>query len=230
MDIKGKVALVTGANRGLGRAITEALLAAGAAKVYGAVRDPKSLAIPGVMPLQLDVTDPASIAAAAAAAPDVALVVNNAGIFQTGSALAPEALDAAERMLATNTFGAWRVAQAFAPALAKSGGGAIVNVLSALSWVVIDGTAAYSVSKAAAWAMTNGLRKALAGQNTQVVGVHIAYMDTDMAAGVPGPKTSPVDVARQIVEAITEGRSEVLADAVTRQVKGGLSAAAAPYL
>jgi len=230
MKIKGSRVLVTGANRGLGLAFVRALLARGAARVYAGAREPSTIAIAGVQPVQLDVTRPEQIAAAAAALDDVSVVINNAGISRGGGLLAPDGVAALEAELATNLLGPLLVARAFAPVLARNGGGALVDVLSALSWINRPGVATYSVSKAAAWSLTNGLRQALAAQGTHVVAVHVGYMDTDMARHVSGPKTSPDDVAGQTLDAIEDGRFEVLADEVSRQIKGGLSAPQAAYL
>lgn len=230
MKIEGSVALVTGANRGLGLAFARGLLAAGARKVYAAARDPSRLALPGVVPLALDITDAASVAAAARAAPDVGLLVNNAGIGERAALLGGDAADAARRALETNFFGTLAMSRAFAPVLAAQGGGALVNVLSVLSWVQLPLMGPYGASKAAAWALTNALRTELRAQGTLVVGVHAAFIDTDMARGAPGPKTAPEDVVAQVLEAVAAGREEVLADGVTRGVKGALSAEPAVYL
>jgi NAD(P)-dependent dehydrogenase (short-subunit alcohol dehydrogenase family) len=224
MDIKNTVALVTGANRGLGRAFVEGLLLAGAKKVYAAARDPASIAIDGVERIALDVTDPAAVAAAARRAGDVSLLVNNAGVARGSSFLAPDAIDAARAELETNFFGPLALARAFAPVLKDNGGGAIVNVLSVLAWLSSPSVATYSASKAAAWSLTNGLRQELRGQGTQVVALHVGYMDTDMASHVAGPKAAPADVVRQVLQAVAEGRDEVLADDLSRQVKQSLSA------
>jgi NAD(P)-dependent dehydrogenase (short-subunit alcohol dehydrogenase family) len=226
MDIRNTVALVTGANRGLGRAIAEGLVLAGAKKVYAAARDPASITLDGVERLALDVTDAAAVAAAARQAADVNLVVNNAGISRGSAFLAPDAVAAARAELETNFFGPLAMARAFAPGLAAQGGGAIVNVLSVLSWLNIAGAATYSASKSAAWSLTNGLRNELRGQGTRVLAVHVAFMDTDMARHVPGPKAAPADVVRQVLAALAEGGDEVLADDLTRQVKQGLTAGA----
>jgi len=230
MKIHDSVALVTGANRGLGLSLTRALLARGARKVYAAARDPRAITLPGVTPLQLDVTNPAEVSAAAVAAPDLTLLVNNAGISRKTSLLSDATVDAARDEYETNVLGPLLTSRAFAPVLAAHGGGAIINVLSVLSWVTVPSVATYSASKAAAWSITNGLRNELAAQRTQVLGVHVGYMDTDMARTVPGPKSSPDDVARAILDALEAGLSEVLADELSRQVKTALSAAAAPYL
>lgn len=230
MNIKGSVALVTGANRGLGRAFAQALLAAGASKVYAAARDPSSVTLPGVHPIKLDVTNPEDVAAAAKACSDVTLVINNAGIFRTAPILSNDSPENIRAQMDTNFYGTLAISTAFAPILKANGGGAIVNILSVLSWVALPGTALYSASKAAAWALTNALRKELRADNTLVVGVHVGYMDTDMAAHAQGPKSDPAAVANQVLSAIEAGREEVLADAISRQVKAGLSAEPPIYL
>jgi len=230
MQIKDSVVFITGANRGLGLAFAKAALAAGARKVYGAARDPSSVTLPGVTPVALDVTQPAQIEAAVRACGDVSLLVNNAGISRGSSLLgSPDAMAAARAEFETNFFGPWAMTQAFAPVLAANGGGAVVNVLSALSWTTFPSVATYSATKSAAWSLSNGLRNELAGQGTQVTSLHVAFMDTDMAAHVPGAKASPDDVARQALEGVEAGKVEVLADAVSRQLKQGLSSDAPPY-
>jgi NAD(P)-dependent dehydrogenase (short-subunit alcohol dehydrogenase family) len=223
MDISGTTALVTGANRGLGRAIAEELLDRGAKTVYAAVREPGSVTDERLTPIHLDVTDPDSVFAAARVATDVELVVNNAGIAGSGSVLAPQGVESLRRQLETNAIGPLHVIRAFAPYLEANGGGAIVNVLSVLSWVTMAPTSGYSASKAAAWSLTNAARGELRAQGTQVVGVHVGYLDTDMAAHVEGPKTDPADLARQILDAVENGDDEVLGDELTRAVKAGLS-------
>ncbi|HEY5802421.1 MAG TPA: SDR family oxidoreductase [Lysobacter sp.] len=230
MDISNAVVLVTGSNRGLGRALLESLKQAGAAKIYAAARNPASIDIEGVTAIALDVTSPDSIAAAAKACPDVNVVINNAGIARSGVLLSDTGEQTAREEMDTNFWGPWRMTQAFAPALARNGGGALVNVLSVLSWISLPGTATYCVSKAAAWSLTNGLRNELRGQGTQVIGVHLGLMDTDMTAGFDAPKIAPKDVADQIVRALQDGSEEVLADETSRHVKGSLSSAQAAYL
>lgn len=230
MMIKNSVAFVTGANRGLGLAFARALLERGARKVYAAARELSSITLPGVVPVQLDVTNPSEVAAAVARAGDVTLLVNNAGISRRSSLLAEDAVTAVRAELETNLFGPLALSRAFAPILAANGGGSIINVLSVLSWVTLPAVATYGVSKAAAWSLTNGLRGELAGQGTQVIALHVGYMETDMAKGVPGPKESPDAVAAVTLDAVESGAREVLADAISQQVKGGLSAVQAPYL
>jgi NAD(P)-dependent dehydrogenase (short-subunit alcohol dehydrogenase family) len=230
MNIKGSVALVTGANRGLGRALVQALLAAGAKKVYAGARNPATVNIPGAHPLRLDVTSQADVAAAAKACQDVNLVINNAGIILSAPIITGDAAENVRAEMDTNFFGTLRVSNAFAPILKNNHGGALVNILSVLSWISLPGTGLYSASKAAAWALTNSLRNELREQGTLVVGLHVGYMDTDMAAHAQGPKTAPADVADQVLQALEAGREEVLADAVSRQVKAGLTAERSVYL
>ena len=230
MKIRDAVALVTGANRGIGLSFVAELLAAGARKVYAAARNPGAITLDGVEPVPLDVTQPESIAAAAQKCPDVNLLINNAGIARWTGFLAPDSVEAARAEMETNYFGPLLVSRAFAPLLAKNGGGAIVNVLSILSWVAVPRAGTYSASKSAAWALTNGLRTCLREQGTQVVGVHVGPVDTDMAKDLTLPKVKPADVVRQTLSAIEAGREEVLADDLTRQVKAGLSDRLGIYL
>jgi NAD(P)-dependent dehydrogenase (short-subunit alcohol dehydrogenase family) len=224
MRVAGSIALVTGANRGLGLAFARVLKQMGAAKVYAAARHPEDVALDGVVTLKLDVTSDEDAAAAAPSAADVSLLVNNAGIARPGGFLADSAIDAAREQFEVNFFGPLRMARAFAPVLAKNGGGAIVNVLSVASWMNGPALATYGASKSAAWALTNGLRIELARQGTQVVGLHAGFIDTDLARDFDAPKSSPEDIARTTLDALERGESEVLADEVARQVHRGLSA------
>ncbi|MGB0093669.1 MAG: SDR family oxidoreductase [Solirubrobacteraceae bacterium] len=218
--IDGAVALVTGGHRGFGRALVDELLARGASKVYATSRSPQPLRDERIVPIILDVTDEASVAAAADAAQDVSIVVNNAGIA-LGTPVLEAPIDRMREELETNLFGTIRVARAFAPVLAGKPHSALVNVLSVLSWFS-SGTG-YDVSKAAAWSATNSIRVRLRDQGTTVTALHVAYMDTDMTAGVDAPKADPRDIARQAVDAIESGALEVLADETTRTVKAKLS-------
>ncbi|MFR9724720.1 SDR family oxidoreductase [Streptomyces sp. MS19] len=229
MNLSGATALVTGANRGIGRHLA-AQLAERGAKVYATARRPGSIDLPGVEVLRLDVTDPESVAAAAAAAPDVDLLVNNAGI-STGTNLIGSGTDAIGRELDTHFWGTLAMVRAFAPVLAANGGGAIVNMLSALSWFSYDGSNAYAVAKAAEWSMTNGIRLELAEQKTLVTGVVLGAADTDMMAGAAydGPLTDPADVARAVLDGVERGRVEVVVDEWSAHVKASLAADPAEF-
>jgi len=230
MNIQNSVALVTGANRGLGLAFARELLARGARKVYAAAREPASVTLPGVVPVRLDVTQPDQIESLAREAPDVTLLINNAGIIRAGSLFGADALSAARAELETNYLGPLATSRAFAPILEANGGGAIINVLSVLSWVALPTTATYSASKAAAWALTNGLRSELRAQNTQVLGLHVGYIDTDMVRAIDAAKSAPEDVVRKTLDALQAGQEEILADEISRNVKHGLSAQPGVYL
>jgi len=230
MKVQHSVALVTGANRGLGQEFARALLAGGARKVYAGARDPSTVTLAGVEPIQLDVTSAVDIAAAAARLGDVTLVVNNAGILRASGLFAEGSIEALRAELETNAFGPLAVARAFAPILARHGGGAVINVLSALSWVSLPNLATYSASKAAAWSLTNGMRHELRAQGTQVLAVHAGFIDTDMAKRAPGPKVSPEEVVRNVLAALEAGKDEALADDVSRQVQRGLGAEPPVYL
>jgi len=223
MDIQDQVALVTGANRGIGRTFVEELLARGARKVYATARRPEAIDIPGVEVVRLDLTDPASVTAAAESAQDVTLVVNNAGI-STGAGLLTGDMTEIRREMDTHYFGTLGVIRAFAPVLAANGGGGIVNILSALSWFAAPGSGGYAAAKAAEWNMTNALRLELAGQGTLVQGVHLGAADTDIMAGYDGPKIDPRDVARAALDGVAAGEIEVVVDDWSRMVKDSLSA------
>ena len=222
MDISGSVALVSGANRGLGRAFAAELARRGAAKVYGAARDPDSVTDPGLTPVALDITDAAQVAEVAAQCADVTLLVNNAGVMRASTFLDAPDLDAARMEMETNYFGTLRMCRAFAPVLAAAGGGAIVNMLSVTSFYSNPLDASYGASKAAEWSLTNGIRVELAHHGTLVVGVHAGFIDTDMAALVSAPKISPESVAQQVMDAVEAGQVEVLADERTRFIKASL--------
>jgi len=221
MDISSCTALVTGANRGLGRHFTIELLRRGA-RVYAGARNPESITVDGVIPLAVDVTDAASVAAAAEAAGDVTLLVNNAGISADTNIFTGD-VDNARREMDTNYFGTLSMVRAFTPVIERNGGGAMLNVLSVLSWRSLPDMSGYCASKAAAWSMTNALRVELADRGIVVTGVHVGLMDTDMAAGLDVPKSDPADVAVLAVDAIAAGAYEVLADDVSRSVQAGLS-------
>lgn len=225
------VALVTGANRGIGLAFAQALLARGARKVYAAVRDPSSVKPqPGLEPIRLDVTKADEVAAAAARAGDVNLLINNAGVGHVGGFLAADSEAVARQQFETNFYGVLRTSKAFAPALAEHGGGAIVNVLSIVSWMNGGSLAAYAASKSAAWSLTNALRHELAPQKTQVLALHMGFVDTDLVRSIDAPKTSAEEIVRRALDGLEAGHDEVLADEVTRQVKQGLVAPRPSYL
>ncbi|MEU6218926.1 SDR family oxidoreductase [Streptomyces sp. NPDC047022] len=223
MDINGAAALVTGANRGIGRAFARALLDHGASKVYAGVRDPASVTDADFIPLRLDVTQPEQVAEAAATASDVSIVINNAGVGGWGTRLFDGSFDGARDAMEVNLYGTWSVSRAFAPVLARNGGGALANMLSVASWLGRPGWPGYAASKAAQWSLTNALREGLRDQGTLVVGVHAGFVETEMAAWTDAPKISAEDVAEQTMRALEENRTEVLADESTRQVKAALS-------
>jgi NAD(P)-dependent dehydrogenase (short-subunit alcohol dehydrogenase family) len=230
MKLHDAIVLITGANRGIGLAFAEAALARGARKVYAGARNAASVSTPGLIPVKLDVTSDQDVAAAARTCSDVTLVINNAGIAHKGGVLDPKAIEAARAQFDTNVFGIVRMTQAFAPVLAKNGGGAFLNVLSAASWVNSGAMNAYAASKAAAWSLTNGLRHELRQQGTQVLGLHVGFVDTDLARGLEVVKVSPQSVANAAFDALEAGASEVLADDRARAVKRGLTQEPPIYL
>lgn len=230
MNLHNAVVLITGANRGLGLAFAKEALARGARKVYAGARDPGSVTLPGVIPVRLDVTKPDDIAAVARECSDVSLLINNAGIGLPSRLLQLGAVASLQRHMDVNVMGMLRMSQAFAPILAAQGGGALLNVLSVVSWFNSATLSTYSVSKSAAWSLTNGLRTELRGQGTQVLALHMGFVDTDLVRDVAAPKTPPEVIAARALDALAAGRSEVLADEVTTQVKKGLSLDEAFYL
>lgn len=230
MHLANATVLITGANRGLGLAFARGVLARGALKVYAAARDPSSVTLPGVEAIRLDVTKPEEIAAAARDCTDVTLLINNAGIAATGGFLAQNSIASTARHFDTNVFGPMRLTQSFAPVLAANGGGAILNVLSIASWINGPLLGVYGMSKAAAWAMTNGARIELSAQNTQVLALHMGFVDTDLTRGLDVPKSTPDDIVRTALDALEAGASEVLADEATRNVQSRLSSNPAIYL
>jgi NAD(P)-dependent dehydrogenase (short-subunit alcohol dehydrogenase family) len=230
MKLDNAVVLITGANRGLGLAFAREALARGARKVYAAARDPASVTLAGVVPIKLDVTKPEDVAAAARECADVTLVINNAGIAAVGGVLADDAVESAKRHFDTNVYGVMRMSKAFAPVLAANGGGAILNVLSIASWINGPLLGVYAASKSAAWGVTNGMRQELRAQKTQVVGMHVGFVDTDLTKGIDAPKSSPEVIVKRTFDALEAGAEEVLADENTRAVKQGLSAEPGVYL
>ena len=230
MNLDNAVVLVTGANRGIGLAFAREALARGARRVYAAAREPSSITLAGVQPVRLDVTDAAQVTALAQACSDVSVLINNAGVAEFGGFLADADLASSRRQLETNFFGPMRMAQAFAPVLGANGGGALVNVLSIASWINRPLLGTYGATKSAAWALTNGLRHELRAQGTQVLGMHMGFVDTDLTRGIEMAKSTPQDVVRYTLDALEAGAEEALADEMTRKVKQGLSAHPGVYL
>ncbi len=227
MELKNTVAVVTGANRGFGRHLAAQLVERGA-KVYGTARRPETVDVPGVIPLLLDVTDEASIREATRVASDTTLLINNAGI-STGATLLGGDMTEVRRDMETNYFGPLATTRSFAPVIEANGGGAVLNVLSALSWFHPAGLGSYAASKAAAWALTGATRDELAPRGIAVSALHVGYMDTDMAADVPADqKVDAGEVAAQALYGIETGLPEVLADETSRHVKQSLAAAPQP--
>jgi NAD(P)-dependent dehydrogenase (short-subunit alcohol dehydrogenase family) len=230
MQLANAVVLITGANRGMGRAFARAALERGARRVYAAARDPAAVDLPGVLAIPLDVTDAAQVARAVRECGDLTLLVNNAGIATTGGFLADTTLQASRQQLEVNFFGMLRMAQAFAPVLARNGGGALLNVLSIASWLNRPLLGTYGASKSAAWALTNGLRHELRAQGTQVTALHMGFVDTDLTRGIDAPKSTPEAIVRAAFDGLEAGAEEVLADELTRQVKLSLSSPTPAYL
>jgi len=218
-------ALVSGANRGLGRKFAEELLARGA-KVYAGARRPETIDLPGVIPIQLDITDPESVRRAAEEAGDVNVVINNAGV-STRAGLLDGSIEDIRLEMETHYFGTLSVLRAFVPVIERNGGGDILNVLSVLSWAHPPTSGAYSAAKAAGWAMTDAVRAELAPRGIHVAALHVGYMDTDMVSYIPADqKTDPGVVAKLALDGLFAGKPEILADDLTRTVKAGLSGSA----
>ncbi|WP_330293167.1 SDR family oxidoreductase [Streptomyces sp. NBC_00576] len=221
MDLSASTALVTGANRGFGRALAAELLSRGAT-VYAGARNPDQVDLPGAKPIALDITDPASVAAAAKATGDVTVLVNNAG-SSTGADLLTADLDDIRLEMDTHFLGTLSVTRAFAPQIAANGGGAILNILSGLSWVSFPEFGAYCAAKSAEWSLTNALRVQLADRGIRVAGLHVGYMDTDMVRAVTSAKSDPADIARIAIDGIAAGAYEILADDAARQAQAALA-------
>jgi NAD(P)-dependent dehydrogenase (short-subunit alcohol dehydrogenase family) len=223
MNIEGSRALVTGANRGLGKALVDALRGAGAAKIYAAARNPASVAAgAGIVPIALDITNAAQVAAAAASCGDVDLLINNAGMARFAPALGAPGMDDARAEMETNYFGTLAMCRAFAPVMGRNGGGALVNILSVVSFMNVPMQGSYSASKAAAWSLTRAARFELRAQGTFVAGVYAGYIDTDMTANVAGPKSSAADIAARVIAGIEAGEEDILADERARSVHDAL--------
>src|SRR5690349_1451674 len=220
--IKGAAVLVTGGSRGIGRALVDALYERGAAKVYATARDPRTVAHPDAVPLALEVTDPASVAAAAARAQDVTILINNAGAT-TPTSFLDSPVEDIRREFDINFFGPLLTTRAFVPVLERNGDGHILTVHSVLSWVTVPGADGYSAAKAALWSQSNALRLELQPRGIKVTGLHVGYVDTDLTVGVDAPKSDPRHVAALALDGIEAGAHEVLADDVSRQVKAALA-------
>jgi NAD(P)-dependent dehydrogenase (short-subunit alcohol dehydrogenase family) len=220
MKISGSTALVTGANRGLGRAFVEALRDAGCARIYAAARNTDGVAAGGeIEPLVLDITVPARVEAAAARCAGVNLLINNAGVARFTPALGAPAMDNARLEMETNYFGTLAMCRAFAPVLKRNGGGALVNMLSVVSFFNAPKQGSYCASKAAEWSLTKAVRFELHAQGTLVIGVYAGYIDTAMTAGLEGtPKSSPAAIAANVIEGIEAGAEDILADERAREV------------
>jgi NAD(P)-dependent dehydrogenase (short-subunit alcohol dehydrogenase family) len=212
VQIRGSVALVTGSNRGLGRAFCEGLLEYGAAKVYAGSRDVSKLCMNGVIPIKLDIRSVRDVVSAADGCHDVMILVNNAGLLRDSPMLSMKSDSAAREEMETNFFGPLSMVKHFAPVLARNGGGAIVNVLSVASWFTNPFMATYCASKAAAEVLTNATRIQLRSQGTHVIGVYAGYINTDMAAHVEAPKTDPRQVVERTLEGIGRNMDRVFAD------------------
>ncbi len=221
MQISNATALVTGGNRGLGRHIAAELVQRGA-KVYAGARSPQTVDIPGARVVPLDITDPLSVQRAADELGDVTLLINNAGTFTNANLLSGELADI-HLEFDTHLFGTLSVIRALAPNMIAHGGGTILNILSVMSWINFPDAGAYGAAKAAEWSMTNALRSELAASNIRVAGLHVGYMDTDMARGISAPKSDPRDIARIAVDGVENDAYEILADDLSHQVRTALA-------
>jgi len=221
MKLAGSTAFVTGANRGLGRHFAEQLLARGAT-VYAGARDPGTVTVEGVTPVRIDLRDPASVTSAAEIVQGANVLINNAG-SSFGASLLTGDFDDIAGELDTHYLGTLRVIRAFVPQLTAAPQAAVLNVLSVLSWFTMPAVSAYSAAKSAEWSLTNAVRQELAEHNVLVAGLHVGYMDTDMARHVDGPKSDPAAVATLALDGLEAGQVEILADELSQQVRGGLA-------
>lgn len=221
MEISKQIALVTGANRGLGRHLAQELLSRGA-KVYAGARNPESIDLPGIIPLQLDITNEKSVAEASDIASDITLLINNAG-SSTGAGLLDGEMDQIHLEMNTHYFGTLSMIRSFAPVLEKNGGGTILNILSVLSWFSSGGSGAYSAAKSAQWSLTNTFRLTLAPKNIRIAGLHVGFMDTNMTANIQAPKVNPADIAKIAIDGIEADSYEIVADERSRSVLQNLS-------
>ena len=222
MTLSKKIALVTGANRGIGAAIVREMLTAGVAKVYAAARDPSTLPAfqdARVVPLQLDITSDASVDAAAAAAQDLDVLVNNAGTLAFGDYLGDE-WQAFEDDMRINYFGTLRALRAFSPQFVTRGSGTIANISSVVGLSAVPLMAGYSASKAALHSITQSVRGTLEKHNVTVIGIYPGPIDTDLAKVVPYPdKATPEYAAANIVKGIAEGQTYIFPDPMAQQAE-----------
>lgn len=224
MNVQGSTVLITGANRGIGKAYVEAFLQAGAVRIYATARSLAALeavvamAPDRIIPLALDVTRPEEVAVVAQQAPDVNILINNAGVLGAGGLFTDQSVETAQWEMQTNYFGTLSMVRAFAPVLKRNGGGAIVNLLSIVSVVNAPVFSSYSASKAALYSLTQGVRAELAQQGTQVIGIFPGPVDTAMSEGVPMDKVAPTEVAKATIRAIVERTEEVYPDPVSQSV------------
>lgn len=230
MKLENAAVLITGANRGLGLAFAKEALARGASKVYAAARNPASITLAGVIPVKLDVNNPEDVARIAHECADVTLLINNAGVAETGGFLSDDAEAMLRRQLETNLFGPLRLSRSFAPVLANNGGGGIINVLSIASWITGPLLATYSATKSAAWSMTNALRQELTAQHTHVLGLHVGFIDTDLTSTMDVPKIAPEVVVARTYDGLEQNAYQVLADKTTQQVHQAFSSHPDVYL
>jgi NAD(P)-dependent dehydrogenase (short-subunit alcohol dehydrogenase family) len=218
IPIKNSVIFVTGANRGIGKALVETALEQGAAKIYAGARRPetlKELVEKGkgrVIALELDITSEAQILKAAERAQDTTILVNNAGISGYSGLVSHYKAEGAQSEMSVNYFGTLNMSLAFAPVLKKNGGGALVNIVSVAAFETFEGFRTYCASKAAEHSLTEGLREELAGQGTSVAGVYPGPVDTDMAADLQMEKETPRQVALNIWKGLESGAEEIWPD------------------